>query len=198
MLLVGGLLSVAGGHGERSFGAYIAILNAGALLVAGGSGLADNRGRFAPVAFRGTLVVALVLAIADTGAFSYFGLGTALFSHHSSVLLLVPLMVTGIIGLLGLRTWGLIVSLCTNLLIAILAITHVLPLPRELRWLFIGTALLQLLVPIPMIVAIVRGTPPQPDAWRRTKVVLPAMMISAIALLSIYAGLIHEGRLLPY
>jgi hypothetical protein len=92
----------------------------------------------------------------------------------------------------------LIVSLCTNLLIAILAITHVLPLPRELRWLFIGTALLQLLVPIPMIVAIVRGTPPQPDAWRRTKVVLPAMMISAIALLSIYAGLIHEGRLLPY
>jgi hypothetical protein len=196
MLLIGAIMAMEGSNSERAYGAYIALANATALLVAGGTGLADNRGRFAPMAFRGTLIVALVLAIADTGAFACFGLGTALFSDHASVILLVPFMLTGVIGLLRLRTWGLIVSLCTNLLIAILALTRTLPLPTELRWLFVGTAMLQLLVPIPMIVAIIRGTPPRPDAWRRTKIAVPAMMISAIALLSIYAAFVHDGRLL--
>src|ERR1700733_13180469 len=183
LLLVGGLMALIADREGRHLGAYIAMCNAAALLVVGSSSL-DSRGRFAPIAFRGTLLVALVLAIADTGAFLWFGTGSMMFEGRYSCLLLVPLMVTGVIGLLRLRTWGLMVSLFTNLLIAILAISGVLFLPGPLRGLFVGTAVLQMLVPIPMVIAIVRGRTPSPDAWRRTKIVAPAIMIAGVAAFS--------------
>lgn len=197
LLLVGGLMALIGDREGRHLGAYIAMCNAGALLVVGSSSL-DSRGRFAPVAFRGTLLVALVLAIADTGAFLWFGTGSMMFEGRYSCLLLVPLMITGVIGLLRLRTWGLMVSLFTNLLIAILAIAGVLFLPGPLRGLFVGTAVLQMLVPIPMVIAIVRGRTPSPDAWRRTKIVVPAIAIAGVAAFSVYAAFIHHGTLLRF
>ncbi len=192
LLLVGGLISLTGGHSERPLGAVIAICTAVALLAAGGTSMTESRGRFAPVAFRGTLLVALVLAIADTGAFTWFGTGNAIFGGRISVLLPVPMMIAGVIGLLRMRTWGLIVSLCTNLSIAILAVSRVLFLPGPMRALFIGTAVLQLLVPIPMLIAIVRGRAPSPDSYRRTKLILPGAMILAIVGVSVYAAFVYR------
>jgi len=139
--------------------------------------------------------VALVLAMADAGAFLWFGIGNAMFDHSWSVLLMVPLMIAGVIGLLRLRTWGLIVSLVTNLAIAILAVTHILNLPSPLRQLFVGSAVLQMLVPLPMIVAIVRDRAPSADAWRRTKVVVPVLIVIGTAALSLYAAFVHHGPL---
>jgi hypothetical protein len=198
MLLVGGLIALTGGHSERHLGATIAICNAIALLAAAGSSMTESRGRFAPVAFRGTLLVALVLAIADAGAFTWFGIGNAIFDGKISVLLVVPLMLAGVIGLLRMRTWGLIVSLCTNLAIAILAMCRVLALPGPMRALFIGTAVLQLLVPIPMLIAIVRGRAPSPDSFRRIKIVLPVVMILAVVAISIYGAFVHERALVQF
>jgi hypothetical protein len=127
--------------------------------------------------------------MADAGAFAWFGLGDAIFAHRYSVLAIVPFMILGVIGLLQLRTWGLSVGIVTNLAIVILAATGVLDLPGPLRSLFIGSAALQLVIPLPMIVSIVRGRAPRPDAWRRTKVVVPAVVVLAIAALCQYAWL---------
>ena len=194
MLLLGGLLALTADHDDRRIGAFMTIANAIALLAVGSTGLDDKTGRFAPVAFRGTLLVALVLAIADTGAFTWFGVGSGLFEGRFRILLLVPPMATGVIGLLRLRTWGLIVSLSMNLLVVILALTGVLVLPPEIRGLFVSTAVLQMVVPIPMIVSIVRGRPPQ-DRWPRAKLAAPIVIITAISIVSAYAAWIHHGPL---
>jgi hypothetical protein len=195
MLLFGALLSLTADMTDRHSGARVAICAAIGLLASGSIGL-ENRGRFAPVAFRGTLLVALVLAMADAGGFLWFGTGNAVYMHSWSVLAMVPAMVIGVVGLLQLRVWGLIVSLATNAAIAVLALTHVLALPSPLRELFVGSAVLQLVVPLPMLVAIVRHRAPPADAWRRTKAIVPAVIIAAIAGLSIYAAYVHHGRLL--
>jgi hypothetical protein len=193
LLLVGGLLAVATDDRDlRTLGAYIAMCNAGALLAVGGLGLGEGQGRFVPVAFRGTLIVSLVLAIADTGSFLWFGLGNAIFEGHLSIIVLVPLMIAGVIGLLRLRTWGLLVSLSTNLLITILAATDVLDLPGPMRTLFITTAIVQLIVPIPMLVALVRGRAPDPQRWSRLKTVVPMAIVAAIAGISIYCAFVQS------
>jgi hypothetical protein len=195
MMLFGTLMSLAAYTDDRRSGATIATCAAVALVAAGRTGL-ENRGRFAPVAYRGTLLVALVLAMADAGGFLWVGTADAVYEHRWSVLAMVPPMVVGVIGLLQLRVWGLIVSLATNATIAILAVTQVLALPSPLRQLFAASAVLQILVPLPMLVAMVRHRAPHPDAWRRTKLVLPTVIITTIAALSLYAAYIHHGRLL--
>jgi hypothetical protein len=197
LLLVGAVMALFGDSEMRSLGGYIAVCNATALIAAGNVGLDARTGRFVPVAFRGTLIVSLVLAIADTGSFLWFGLGTAVFEHRISLfhrvsmLMLVPFMITGVIGLLRLRVWGLLVSLATNLLIATLAFTRVLPLPDVLRQLFIGTAVLQLLVPIPMLVAFVRGRAPDPARWARAKAIAPLAIVAVIAAVSAYSAFVR-------
>jgi hypothetical protein len=194
MLLCTCLISVTTGYHEPVMG-FVVGANALALLAAGGIGL-ENRKAFAPVAFRGTLLIALVLAMADAGAFAWFGLGSALFDHSWSVALVVPFMIAGVVGLLRLRTWGLFVSLATNLAIAILAGTGLLNLPSPLRQLFIGSAILQMIVPLPMLVSIIRKQPPRAAGWPRVRALAPALIVCAIAALALYATYLHDGALI--
>jgi hypothetical protein len=141
------------------FGACLVSCTAVALVAAGNTGL-EPRGRFQPVAFRGTLVLSLMLAIADAGALLLFGVGHFMFDHSYGVLLLVVPMVAGVIGLLRLRTWGLLVSLGSNILVASLVSSQVVDLPVPLRWLYVATAGAQLLVPLPMLITIIRRRRP--------------------------------------
>jgi len=144
------------------------------------------------------LTLALVLAIADTGALLWFGFGTAVFDGHPAILLVVPLMIAGVVGLLRLRTWGLIAGIVSNLLVAILAATRVLDLPGPLRTLFIATATLQLLVPLPMLVTIARRRPPSdPERWRRLKAWGAPAAIVGIAAVSVFAVFVLGDRLPP-
>jgi hypothetical protein len=175
---------------------WLALPAAAALLLAGSSGLDARTGRFQPVAFRGTLVLALILAIADTASFSWFGALNATFEKHGGLLLMVVPMAAGVIGLLRLRTWGLLVSLACNVLVVVLSLTGVLELPRVLRILYVSSAALQLVVPIPMIVAIVRRRPPAPDGWRRTKRAVSTSVIVAIAALSVYCAFLRSTPLI--
>jgi hypothetical protein len=168
--------------------AVAVVCSAGALLAAGRSGLEEGEGRFRPVAFRGTLMLALVLAMADTGALLWIGSGNLMFDHRPSALLVAVPMLLGVVGLLRLRTWGLIVSLASNILMVVLGLTRVLYLPGPLRGLFVGTAILQLLVPLPMLVTIARGRAPGPDRWRAAKTVATTAVIAGIASLSVYAA----------
>ena len=157
--LMGGLISILadGGDGSsRSIGLTMVACGGVALLAAGRLGLDASDRRFQPVAFRRTLLLALALAMADTGALLWVGLGDAIFEGHATLLPLVACMIVGVIGLLRLRTWGLIVSMGSNLALVTLASCNVLFLPHPLRPVFIGTALLQLIVPLPMLVSIVK------------------------------------------
>jgi hypothetical protein len=108
---------------------------------------------------------------------------------------MVPPMAAGVIGLLRLRTWGLILSVGSNLVVAVLALARVLYLPGPLRALFVGTAILQLIIPIPMLVTIVRGRAPGPDRWRRTKRAVWTAAIVGLAGFSVYGAYIHHGLL---
>lgn len=193
LLLAGGLGALI--DADRRFSIMV-VCNAIALLAAGRSGLTDGAGRFQPVAFRGTLVLALVLAIADTGAFLWTGYALAVREHQFSLILLAVPMAIGIVGLLRMRTWGLFLGVACNLTVAVLAVTRVLGLPDILRLLFLGTACLQLLIPLPMFVSIVRRRRPDPDGWRRTKAVLVTSVIGGIVTLALYATFFRHGRAL--
>jgi hypothetical protein len=194
MLLCSALMAIAFDHEVQNVGALVTAFTAAALLAAGGTGLGDRPG-FAPVAFRGTLLVALVLAMADTGAFAWLGAGNAIYDHSWSVLVMVVPMVAGVAGLLRLRTWGLFVGLATNVAIAALASLHVLALPPPVRQLFVGSAIVQMIVPLPMIVSILRKRPSRADAWRRTRAIAPAVVIATIAALALWAACVQGGPL---
>jgi hypothetical protein len=154
--LMGGLVVASGSEQGRDIGLAMVACGGVALLAAGRLGLDASDRRFQPVAFRRTLLLALVLAMADTGALLWLGLADAIFEGHAALLPLVACMIAGVIGLLRLRTWGLIVSMASNIALVTLALCNVLSLPHPLRPLFIGTALLQLIVPVPMLVSIVK------------------------------------------
>jgi hypothetical protein len=192
LLLFGGLVAITDGGAQ--FGAVLAAGSGVALLVAGSSGLDGGGARFQPVAFRGTLMLALVLAIADTTSFIWLGTAQAFVGKEVRLILLVPPMIAGVVGLLSLRTWGLLLSLGCNILVVVLAGTGLLDLPRELQALFIGTAALQLLVPIPMWVTIIRRRPPPPDRWRSAKRIVSTVVIVGIVALSAYFALFHTRQ----
>ncbi len=196
-LLTSALITCIDDPAIRHLAGLTACATAFALLAAGREGLEVSAGRFQPVAFRDTLTVALVLAMADTGALLWLGLITLL-RHDCRIILMVPLMVTGIVGLLSLRVWGLVAGLAANVLVATLAATRVLGLPDPVRGLFIGTSLLQLLVPLPMLVAIVRRRPPPPDLWPRAKGAIATAIIVAIAGFGVYDGLIRRSALIIF
>jgi hypothetical protein len=174
--------------------AALALASAGALLLVGRLGLDETgAGRFRPVAFRGTLMLALVLAMADVGTFSWLGMLQVVSGKFRLILFAVP-MIAAVIGLLRLRTWGLLVSVVCNLLVAALAAVQRLDLPGQLRWLFIGNAIAQLLIPLPMWVAIVRRRPPPPDGWRRAKAIASTAVILVLAVVNVVVLL----RWVPY
>jgi len=185
-LLLGGLIAVTNGPSRHHEAVLLTTSAAAALLVAGSTGLGPGRGRFKPVAFRGTLLLALVLAIADTCSFVWVGTVNLIDGWRVGVLLLVPAMIAGVIGLLRLRTWGLIVSLLSNVAVVVLSSTRLIHLPDAFRALFIGTAALQLLVPAPMLVSIALGRRPAPEGWQRTKRVVSTAVIVGVVALSWY------------
>jgi hypothetical protein len=191
LLVTSCLISAAAPRDSAHFGAYLGLSAAFALLAAGNIGL-EPTGRFQPVAFRGTLLLSLMLAIADAGALLLFGLATYLDYHRYGILLLVIPMLVGVVGLLRLRTWGLLVSLASNILVASLVTLRVVHLPGPLRWLYVCSAGAQLLVPLPMLITIIRRRPPGSAAdWRRTKQVARTAVVLAFAAADVYLAWFH-------
>jgi hypothetical protein len=189
-LLFGTFLSLTGGT-DRGLGAEWAVAGGAALLAAGRLGLDAADGRFKPVAFRGTLVLALVLAMADLLLFLWVGILDAA-GGHGGLLLLLPPMAAGVIGLLRLRTWGLLVGMATNVLIVTLMFAEVLHVPHwSLRVLIISSAVAQLIVPFPMLVTIAMRRAPGPDRWRRARTVGATCVILALAGVSTCWSVLH-------
>jgi len=161
--ILGGLIAGTGGSSERATALILAGTCAAALALAGRSGLTDS-GRasaFRPVAFRATLLVAMVMALADTQSLLLFGSLSAVDhgGHASEAALMLGsafVMVVAIVGLFRLRVWGLALNVVANIAIAALAAAGCYELPNPLVYALVCTAVLQLLLPAPMIAAMVR------------------------------------------
>jgi hypothetical protein len=190
-LLLGLFLSVVGGHSERVEGFWLMLGASLALLIVGHRGMVARRadGTVWASAYVTTLAVALVLALADTSSLVLWGvlyLGKWNKTGQGLVLLMcAAAMLVGAVGLYRARAWGLVVNAVTNVSIATLALSRVLDVRESLAWFLTATAVLQLLVPVPMLISRWRGAPIVTlRAWHRRRamqlVVSVMTMIGAV------------------
>lgn len=196
-LMLGALLCLAGGSHERVQGGIIALATGSALLVLGRAGLDQPSAAFSPAAFRGSLVMALVMALADTQSLALFGglrLERGQFDDATPLLACAGLMVLALVGLYRLRLWGLVLNLVANVVIAALALAGRLDVPEELAWALATTAAIQLALPLPLVKAIVRGRAPAATESRASTVA--AVCAIALLMFAAVAGLVSGGRLL--
>ncbi len=139
------------------------LLAGGALAIAGAGrhGLERLSPKFAPSAFRVSLMVSLIMALADTGSLLFYG-GVAL-EEHSGLMGAMPFLASALVmmiavhGLYRLRLWGLGLNIVANVVIAGIAIAGVLDLPDVLAYGLAATAIVQLLIPIPLVRAMARA-----------------------------------------
>lgn len=138
-----------------SMGALMALVGAGRI----GPTEEDEDSPFHPIAFRTPLMIALVLAIADTVTlFLYAGVGLERFSINSPLLTVAGIaMLVGLHGMYRLKLWGVALNLVTNLVVAGLILHGVFEIPAPLNAGLIATALIQLFLPIPMLGKIIEN-----------------------------------------
>lgn len=125
-----------------------------ALVSAGKTGLAQSSSLFAPRAARTTLMLSIILALADTQALGFYGLlagQEGSLSEAAVFFASAGAMIVSLFGLYRLKVWGLAATIIANLAIAGLALGGGLSLPIELAAALAITAGVQLLLPIPLI-----------------------------------------------
>lgn len=162
--LVLGVVFVATASGTADLQAsVITSTTAGlALLLLGREALVPGgrSAQFAPLAFRTTLSLALVLAVGDLLSLAYFS-GVyaeivAVAQHRVAVADALVVFgctlatVAAIVGLFRLRFWGLVGNAGVNAVVAALAATGALPLPFAVRAALIMTAAAQLVLVTPI------------------------------------------------
>lgn len=126
---LGVILCVLGNHKERDRGVVLAIGCALALLVAGRVGLrdAERRAAFVPAAFKSSLLLLMVLALADAQTFVLLG-GASLSDYQrrfAVVLFTAALVMTvGFVLLMRLSLAGLFANVVTCLVVLAFAALH--------------------------------------------------------------------------
>jgi hypothetical protein len=180
----------------------LAITTGRSLQLLGERGLdgSDGSSSFEPVRFRGVLIVALVMAGADTmmllgatagaGSFvvaSYFVEGLEVWGHQLPNLGLsaaaAALMGVNVWGLWRLRTWALFSSMIANVGIAALALSGWLPVGDSYAIALASTAGIQLLLPLPILATALGLDGPRQYAWAAPlllRVVVPAAVLVTI------------------
>lgn len=138
-----------------------ALVPLGALLVLGMQGLERPAERgFRPVAFRRLIALSLVLGLADAIWLLTLGLVNLLtpFSPPSAVpWVLVLGLLSGAWGLYRLRAWGLAVMSAANVIEVVLLLRSPEVLLGPELMILIITAAVQVLLPIPVYAAMLRG-----------------------------------------
>lgn len=158
---LGFVLTILGSGRERNGGLFLALGCGSALLAMGRQGLVEGERRagFVPVAFRSSLLLLLVLALADAQSFGLFG--AARFDQDTAfgggLLVAAFLLGCGFLLLMRLSLAGLVVNVltCVGVLVGGIACSkgrhHELPM-------VVGVlAGVHLLVALPTIASIVRG-----------------------------------------
>lgn len=190
-LVLGFLLALSGSAEERAQGGVIALATGAGLLILGRAGLDQPSAAFRPAAFRGSLVLALVMALADTQSLALFGglhLENGQTAAGAPLLMCAGVMVIAILGLYRLQVWGLVLNIVANLLIAGLALCGALAIPSLLAASLATTAVIQLALPMPLVVALAGRDSPRPASDSRlaaalmTGVIVALMAIAAVGM----------------
>ena len=142
----------------------LALASAWALLLLDDARLADDvgSGDFPLAAHRRSLMVMMVLAIADAETLLTAGLnhdepGTLIYSLIDYGCAIA--MIVAVIGLARLRTWGLLATVGLNLVIATLGLTGALFYDRGFAYLLGVTAAIQLVLCLPLLRRLSSGAP---------------------------------------
>ncbi|MEM6294102.1 MAG: pentapeptide repeat-containing protein [Myxococcota bacterium] len=149
---------------ERATGAVIAVACAVALRSVGERGLDahDPDHPFAPVRFRGQLLLALIMAFADAQTLAFSALmqlrigmmgwtlqGTV--AYAGPTILAATVMGIAVWGVYRLRTWALFLNLVANIAIAYFALEGTLGLASSVSVTLATTAAIQCFLPVPIL-----------------------------------------------
>jgi hypothetical protein len=173
------------GHNSQSQTLLIILGGGGALLLAGSAGLrADTptRGAFAPVAFRRTLLVSIGLSVAEVQALSVATSGLLDADDPLAYQLggCALLLAGGLVGLYRLRFWGVLLHWLGTALLASFAVKAASAADLMVVYAWGVGVFVQLLLPMPMLLAIVRRTPVAPPAH---PTLVPRLFFGAVAAL---------------
>ncbi|MGH1345160.1 MAG: pentapeptide repeat-containing protein [Nannocystales bacterium] len=164
-LVVGLLVSMNYGDvADKALGALIAVACATALRSAGERGLdlQEPDHPFAPVRFRGHLLLALVMAAADALTLAFSGLMqlrfgmegwnlSSAFSYAGPTIFAAAVMAIAVWGVYRLRTWALFLNLFANIAIAYFAVEGSLGLSPTVSISLASTAAIQCFIPVPIL-----------------------------------------------
>jgi len=205
-LMLGTMIAtVERGH-DGKLALLLALSTGIALLAAGRASVEDHQAStFRPVAFRTALSLSMLMAVADAEAFALFGglqIEYGLTVHMGRRPVFEGMMLLGCavvvslaaFGLYRLRVWGLVLNTVSSVTVLCLAMAHGFGIKGPLANMIAISAAVQLLLPLPMIVAIVRRTPAsalaRPSRFARF---VPATVVLAMMLLASISTLTRGG-----
>lgn len=166
---------------------------------------------FAPVRFRGFLTVALIMAFADAQTLAFAAVSQAMQGNAMGGLVYRDALFTGVgalvmalnvWGLYRLRVWAMLTNIAANMAIAVLALNGTLGLNMYVAMALAVTALIQLLLPVPILAtALGDRRAGQGATWRWGSrgllVLVVALTASTIVAAWTHRGLGHLHRWMP-
>lgn len=212
-LVIGLVVSVWGFTEFVAAGVPIALGSGLALLALGGRGLGISSGSFRPIAFRMQLLIALVMAMADAETLLFAGIVDASSMHATMHLppvtwdylvmvalavLFKPTIIAGLVmavavwGLLRMRTWALFLNLVANFAIAGLALQGTLELTLPVAGVLSTTAVIQLMLVVPILAAAVGDDNPDRPPLRAWGPRVARLVIALAMLASVGGAMIPE------
>lgn len=194
-LLLAVVWSFADPEAMPTSGALVAVCTGFALLASGTAGL-ERRPEpqpFEPVAFRGNVQLALILALGDAHILGLIGTlridagrGGA---DPWALLLLSAGMLVGTAGLARLRLWGVLVLLALALVLVPALSLDALALPPATAGIVGVGAAVQLILPLRMLRAHRRGLR-QPERDQELPTRLGAVLVAVLILIAVVAGVV--------
>ncbi len=126
-----------------------------------GLGEAGERGGYAPAAFRSSLLLLMVLALADAQTFFLFMVLVWRDQEQLATQLVlgpaVAAYVIGFIGLYRLRPWGAFLNALTSLVLLLVTVLQVTAMDRELRHIVEVLTVAHVLAAAPMLFSLATG-----------------------------------------
>lgn len=158
----------------------------------------DEHSTFTPVAFRGFLILALIMAFADaqTLMFSAMTQGSYLLTDGRTLeiatamvptLLAAGIMVLNVWGLFRLRTWAMLLNIAANLVIARMALTGGLSVNDPVAASLTSTAVVQLMLPVPILATWLGDQNAGSRGWPRGAALVRMCIPAAVVLTILFA-----------
>lgn len=146
-------------------GALLALSSGFALLCAGRVGLRrqETHAVFDPIAFRGNVLISMLVALGNVMLLAQIGVtyleAGERSGHPGALLVCAGIAALGVWGLSRLRAWAVLANLGANVLVAVVLLAIVGRQPI-LIWVVAGSALIQMVLPLRILVAFRRGAAP--------------------------------------